>query len=192
MEIQQIFSILESAEKLEKLSQEKINYKINDLDPILSEKSVDYHYNILAKSYVDRFNNNEGDMEFNRAGAILHNILFSQFKSPGIQNNPYGITKELIIRKYESYDKFKDQFLEIAMGIQGSGWVYLSFDGEIKTIKNHQLKKDILLLIDWWEHAFFTDYGPDKKKYLKNIWKIIDWEIINQRLLINYNGPEKQ
>ena len=60
------------------------------------------------------------------------------------------------------------------MKIQGSGWVYLATDGSIKTIKNHQVRDDILLLIDWWEHAWILDYGTDKKKYLNEQWKIIN------------------
>ena len=70
------------------------------------------------------------------------------------------------------------------MSIQGSGWVYVNSKGDIKTIKNHAIKKDIILLIDWWEHAWALDYQKDKKKYLKNIWKIIDWDHVNS-LLIN-------
>ena len=68
------------------------------------------------------------------------------------------------------------------MGIQGSGWVYLAKNGEIKTIKNHQIKNDIILLIDWWEHAWALDYQSDKKKYLENQWKIINWNVISARV----------
>ena len=68
------------------------------------------------------------------------------------------------------------------MGIQGSGWVYLAKNGEIKTIVNHEIKQDIVLLIDWWEHAWALDYQVDKKKYLENQWKIIDWTKINTKL----------
>jgi len=38
-----------------------------------------------------------------------------------------------------------------------------------------------LLLIDWWEHAWILDYGSDKKKYLKETWKIINWNVISTR-----------
>jgi len=57
--------------------------------------------------------------------------------------------------------------------------------GEIRVIKNHEYKDNmkIVLLIDWWEHAWFLDYQSDKKKYLQNIWRIIDWDVINQRLV---------
>ena len=68
------------------------------------------------------------------------------------------------------------------MGIQGSGWAYLARDGKIKTITNHEIKNDIVLIIDWWEHAWAFDYESDKETYLNNQWKIIDWSIIEQRI----------
>jgi superoxide dismutase len=37
-------------------------------------------------------------------------------------------------------------------------------------------------LVDWWEHAWALDYQWDKEKYLDNIWKIIDWDVCNERL----------
>ena len=67
------------------------------------------------------------------------------------------------------------------MKVQGSGWVYLARDGKIKTIKNHEIKMDIVLLIDWWEHAWALDYQADKKKYLARQWKIINWDVISAR-----------
>jgi Fe-Mn family superoxide dismutase len=89
---------------------------------------------------------------------------------------------EFINEHFKSWDKFKEQFEKTAMAIQGSGWAYLAKNGEIKTIKNHEIKQDIVLLIDWWEHAFNIDFRADKKKYLENQWKIIDWDIINTKL----------
>ena len=68
------------------------------------------------------------------------------------------------------------------MGIQGSGWVYLATDGKIKTIANHEIKMDIVLLIDWWEHAWALDHQADKKGYLANQWKIINWNLISSRI----------
>jgi superoxide dismutase len=49
----------------------------------------------------------------------------------------------------------------------------------IKTIVNHQVRNDILLLIDWWDTVWILDYGSDKKKYLKEQWKIINWNVIS-------------
>ena len=84
-----------------------------------------------------------------------------------------------IEKHFDTFDRFKEEFEKTAMKIQGSGWAYLARDGKIKTIVNHEIRNDIVLLIDWWEHAWALDYQADKKRYLTNIWKIINWRIIN-------------
>jgi superoxide dismutase len=58
-------------------------------------------------------------------------------------------------------------------------------NGEIKTIKNHQIKNDIALLIDWWEHSYAKDYGADKAKYFDRIWRTINWDKVNSRITSN-------
>ena len=68
------------------------------------------------------------------------------------------------------------------MGIQGSGWIYMDTSGTIKTIKDHKVVKNIALLVDWWEHAWALDYQADKAKYLTNTWKIINWDVVNDRI----------
>ena len=163
----------------DKLFQLRLPYARDELAPVTSKETIDYHYGTLYRGYVDRYNNGEGNSDFNEAGAFLHNIYFGQLKKPEGVNRPYDAILQFIEKHYKSYDSFKDEFERIAMGIQGSGWVYLSDSGEIKTIRNHEIKNDILLLVDWWEHAWALDYQADKKKYLANTWKIIDWRVIN-------------
>lgn len=157
-------------------------YARSDLDPALSEDAMAYHYNKLARAYVDRYNAGEGDSEFNAAGAFLHNILFAQYKAYTAGNRPDGVILEFITENFGGFEAFKAEFLKTAMSIQGSGWVYLARNGTIKTIVNHSIRKDIVLLIDWWEHAWALDYQHDKKKYLANQWSIIDWRIVTARL----------
>jgi len=41
---------------------------------------------------------------------------------------------------------------------------------------------DIILLVDFWEHAWALDYQADKKKYLANQWRIINWNLISSRI----------
>jgi Fe-Mn family superoxide dismutase len=179
-EILKYINILEG--KRETLELKKLSYSRDELDPAISKQTMDYHYGKLAQSYVDRFNKGEGDAKFNRAGAFLHNILFAQYQAPKNKNEPAGPISDFIIKHYKSFDKFKEEFNKVAMGIQGSGWVYLAKDGSIKTIVNHEIKNDIVLLVDWWEHAFSLDYQSDKKKYLENQWKIINWNQISSVL----------
>ena len=169
-------------ESKEKLELAKLLYARSALSPVLSKSNIDNHYGKLAKGYVDRYNKGEGDKTFNAAGAFLHNLFFPQLRAPRSSNNPTGKIKTLIERKFKTFDEFKEEFAEKAMKLQGSHWIYLSKLGTIKTIPNHQKRTDIALLIDWWELSWVTDYGSDKAKYLKNMWRIINWDTVNQRL----------
>jgi Fe-Mn family superoxide dismutase len=173
--------IVESKSK-EKLHLESLPYKRNQLAPVMSQATIDYHYGELAKGYVDRYNKGEGDPVFNEAGAFLHNIFFPQLMPPKLGNKPKGASLSLIERKFGTFDKFKDEMKAEAMKIQGSGWIYMSRSGEIKTIKNHQIKRDIALLIDWWEHAWAKDYASNKARYYDNIWRCINWDRVNIRI----------
>lgn len=164
------------------LEQFPLPYEHDDLAPSISEDTINYHYGKLYKGYVDRFNKGEGDADFNEAGAFLHDILFRQYQKSSNSNNPEHIALNFINKHFKTFDNFKDKFEKEAMKIQGSGWIYLARDGSIKTIKNHEIKMDIVLLIDWWEHAWALDYQADKKGYLANQWKIINWNLISSRI----------
>ena len=174
--------VLKEDKSSKTLVQTALPYKRDELGRSLSKQSLDYHYGKLYKAYVDRYNSDEGDANFNEAGAFLHDIYFTQFQKPTNSNSPDGSAGEFITKHFKSFDKFKDAFQKEAMAIQGSGWVYLAKDGSIKTIVNHQIKQDIVLLVDWWEHSFQFDYGSDKKSYLNNQWKIMNWNVISSRI----------
>jgi len=90
----------------------------------------------------------------------------------------------LIEHRFGDMKSFVDEMIATAMTIQGSGWVYLSKSGELKTTPNQSYKTDILMPIDMWEHSF-TDYTPAKDakgKYIKAMMTIIDWNQINMRM----------
>ena len=157
-----------------------LRFTKRDVSPVMSDDTLELHKK-LAQGYATRYNNNEGDRSLNEAGVFLHNLWFEQFREVRPINNPNGPMLTFINKHFGSYGEFKDMFLEEAMKIQGSGWIYLSTTGKIETIENHEVRDDILVLVDWWEHAWILDYGADKKKYLKELWKIIDWNRISTR-----------
>lgn len=159
-----------------------LKYSKTALDPVISKDTLDLHYSKLAKSYAERYNAGEGDPNFNEAGVFLHNILFSQYQEPTANNQPTNASRSFIEKHYKTFDNFKEKFELEAMKLQGSNWIYLAKNGEIKSIKNHETRSDIVLLIDWWEHAWILDYGSDKKKYLKNQWKIINWDHVSVKV----------
>lgn len=171
---------------IEKISAEKQVYKIklpvkeSALSGVFSKDALDLHYGTLYGNYVKKALAGEG--EFQVAGAKLHTLFFEQFKEVTRVNNPVNEIKDLIEEKFGSYKEFREQFIKEALTIHGSGWCYLDTKGAIKTIVNHKDIDNIALLVDMWEHSYLLDYGADKEKYLKNIWQIIDWGVINNRL----------
>jgi len=186
--IREDIELVEATTRPAKLETTPLPYSENDLAPVLSKESIEYHYGQLARGYAKRYNadtNNSGGnytKDFNRAGSFLHNKFFPQLRAPKGANRPRGAVLALIEEKFKTYEDFKAALKEKAMAIQGSGWVYLSTGGEIKTIANHAVRTDICLLIDWWEHVWALDYQSDKERYLDNIWRIINWDVVNERL----------
>lgn len=180
--IRQNLDLVEASTRPAKLETTPLPYAKDALEPVMSEASIDYHYESLAKGYAKRYNAGEGNADFQRAGSFLHNKFFPQLRAPKGANRPRGAVLALIEQHFGTYEDFKQQFKETAMKIQGSGWVYLSTGGTIKTIANHAVRTDICVLVDWWEHVWALDYQADKERYLDNIWRIIDWDVCNERL----------
>lgn len=180
--IREDLDLLEATTRPAKLETTPLPYGEKDLAPVMSADTLNYHFEHLAKGYARRYNAGEGNADFNRAGSFLHNKFFPQFRAPKSGNRPRGAVLQLIEDKFKTYEDFQAAVKDTAMKIQGSGWVYLSTGGDIKTIANHAVRTDIALLIDWWEHAWALDYQSDKERYLDNIWRIIDWSVINERL----------
>jgi Fe-Mn family superoxide dismutase len=181
MTIRDTINLIE-AKSSRKITQVKLPYGRNQLAPSMSKSTLDFHYGILYKAYVDRYNAEEGDVRFNEAGAFLHELWFTQFRDRSSYKRPQGRVLEFIERKFDNFVDFKKEIKEHALKTQGSSWVYMNRNGTIKTIPNHEKRNDIVLLIDMWEHSYQRDYGSNKGKYIDSLWKIINWEVISQRL----------
>lgn len=180
--IRDLIQLAEASTRPAKLETVPLPVAAQDLDPVLSAEAVEYHYEHLARGYAQRYNSGEGDADFNRAGSFLHNQFFSQLRGPRPNNRPRGAVLALIEQNFKTWEDFKEQFAEAALSIQGSGWVYLSTGGEIKTIRNHAVRTDICVLLDMWEHAYALDYQWRRDQWVNNFWKIVDWNVCEQRL----------
>lgn len=178
------------------------------LKPFLSEKAVTlmydgYYYkhiqklNALAREYPElqrqdvaeiTLNYPSGTLFNNVAAEILNHEFFFRCLSPngGI---PSGRLYQTIVQQFQSFESFVLQFTERAVNHFGSGWVWLVFDPTTKFLNivdgdnayNPIMDGLIALLcLDLWEHAFLLDYGVDKRSYVNNFWKFINWLIIEQ------------
>lgn len=104
-------------------------YPINALEPYYSTETLDLHYNVLYKGYVDNTNKTEEklqkaremgdfsnikcmekDLSFFGSGTILHELFFLNM-GPSIPTEPNVRLMEQIIKDFGSFDKFKSQFI---------------------------------------------------------------------------------
>lgn len=48
-------------------------------------------------------------------------------------------------------------------------------------IKDQSANLEPLLNIDIWEHAFYIDYKNAKVDFIKEIWKVVNWQKVAER-----------
>lgn len=183
-------------------------YGIADLAPALSQESILFHFGKHLQTYVNNLNaalpgsgfegksleeivkSAEGGI-FNNAGQILnHTLYFLQFKPASSSNVPTGRIAELIVRDFGTFEKFKDDFQTKGAGLFGSGWVWLSATDNEKLVITQEanaqnpITKGLkpLLTFDVWEHAYYIDYRNRRPDYLKALWNIVNWDVVNERL----------
>ena len=96
---------------------------------------------------------------------------------------------EAINSNFGSFENFQKEFSQAAVGVEGSGWAVLWKDEEnnltIGQLEKHNFlgmngMKPILVL-DVWEHAYYLDYFNDRKTFVDNFWKIINWDDVEKR-----------
>ncbi len=89
------------------------------------------------------------------------------------------------------FQPLKAQFEQMCK-IRGIGWAMLVQDKRTKQLMNVWVNEhdagmlsdvNIILNVDMFEHAFISDFGTDRQKYLESIFAHIDWEIVQSRLI---------
>lgn len=124
----------------------------------------------------------------NNLGGVLNHNLFWDTMTPGGSSEPVGDLKKAIDEKFGSFDAFKKEFEEAGKGQFGSGWAWLvvSEEGlEVISTKNQDnpilCGKTPLLGNDVWEHAYYLDYQNARPKYLEEWWKVVNWDVVEER-----------
>ena len=187
----------------------QLPYSLDALDPIMSQETLEYHYNKHHKTYVDKLNElitwtqfeemslediikNSSGWIFDIAAQIWnHNIFWTSFTYPSETSIPEEFLKisQLIHQNFWDFSTFKQQFKTEALSRFWSGWVWLmqKWDSlEIYSTPNWEnpltMEGNTLLGLDVWEHAYYIDYRNDRGKFVDNFWKIINWKIVSERI----------
>lgn len=187
-------------------------YSLDALEPYYSRETLDLHYNILYRGYVDNTNKTEerleiarrtGDFEniqclennlsFFGSGVILHELFFDNM-GPMIQSNVDTLLLNQINQDFISFDIFKKQFTEAAKAVQGSAWALLVWVPRFNKLEILQCEKHQnltlwgckpLLVLDMWEHSYYLQYKTNKPEYIDAFWKIVNWNVVNRRWKMN-------
>ncbi|GAE02806.1 superoxide dismutase [Clostridium botulinum B str. Osaka05] len=185
-----------------------LNYDYNALEPHYDEKTLKIHHDIHHKAYVDGLNKAEQKLQearesgdftlikhwekeiaFHGSGHILH-TLFWENMTPNGNLNPEGTVIEKIKQDFGDYEKFKKQFTEAAIAVEGSGWTVLAWNPMFQKLVILQAEKHQnltqwgvvpLLILDLWEHAYYLKYQNRRAEFINAWWNIVNWDIVNTR-----------
>lgn len=192
-----------------KIDLPKLPYAPDALMPAISPLTIEKHYGVHTRNYINTLNELKAGTEFDDMGldeivrksdgklfnnasqAWNHLFYFFQFSPDGIKE-PSGKLREAIDAQFGSLDEFKKKFENAGKTLFGSGWVWLADDAEGKLFilqgKNAEnpMTKDLrpIMTFDVWEHAYYIDYFNRRDEYLHRLWDILDWNVIENRYAV--------
>jgi Fe-Mn family superoxide dismutase len=82
-------------------------------------------------------------------------------------SKPKGELASAIEREFGNFERFKKEFTQAAVSVEGSGWAALAFCMKtmrpiVMQIEKHNVNVypgyPILMVLDVWEHAYYLDY----------------------------------
>ena len=188
--------------------QPSLPYAKNALDPYISERTMDYHFNKHHKGYFDKLNTLIAGTEyeelpletlirstkgviFNNAAQAWNHILYWDSMSPKINQAPTGELLNAIERDFGSVESLKSEFTQAALNTFGSGWAWLVLpaDGKLEVMSPANAHNPIekvglkpLIACDVWEHAYYLDTQNNRASYLDHFWKVCNWEHASNQL----------
>lgn len=120
-------------------------------------------------------------------GVKLHEAYFANM-TPNEQPCDGAILQH-IEQNWGSFEKWAEDFA--ALGLCARGWVVLAWDIDHARLENYicdahnqggAWNSQALLVLDVYEHAYFLDYATARKDYIAKFMKVINWQVVNQRL----------
>jgi superoxide dismutase, Fe-Mn family len=201
-------------------------YDYDALQPIISAATLKLHHGAHHRGYVDKLNalvkgsplasapletivktsawqaisDPASRAIFNNAAQAWNHAFYWRSlrpKAPG--GRPQGALAARIDADFGGQQRFCEQFKAAAMGVFGSGWVWLVEDGgvlEIEVTANADTPiahgRLPLLVLDVWEHAYYLDHQSRRLGYVEAVVDcLLDWEFA-QRNLARTGQAERQ
>ncbi|MBA7502713.1 Superoxide dismutase [Mn/Fe] [subsurface metagenome] len=189
----------------------KLPYEYKDLEPYISEEQLKIHHSKHHQAYVNGANailekldkaRKEDttldiratlkELSFNIGGHLLHSLFWGNLAPTGKGGGkPGGVFGEMVEKEFGSFERFKKEFTQAAIGVEGSGWAALTFCKQTNRPIIMQIEKHntniypmfrILMVLDVFEHAYYLDYKNERAKFIDAFWNIVNWGEVNKRL----------
>ena len=187
-------------------------YGESALEPVISARTLGFHYGKHHKAYVDNLNkliagSDLADMSlekiilasagnpdkagiFNNAAQVWNHTFYWASMKPRGGGKPGGALAEKIDAAFGGYDAMRKELATAAVGQFGSGWAWLVLDaGKLKVVKTANAENPLthgmkpLLTIDVWEHAYYLDYQNRRADYINAVLdKLVNWDFAAENL----------
>ena len=183
-------------------------YQLHELEPHISKETLEFHYGKHHQTYIDKLNSLIPETEFenmtleeiiksseggiyNNAAQIWNHTFYFNALSPHGGGQASGDLMQSINVSFTSFEKFRDDFTQMAVNTFGSGWVWLvkNQNGSLELISTSNAdcplinNKKPLLVCDVWEHAYYIQYRNARLKYVEAFWNLVNWEKIEERFV---------
>ncbi len=187
-------------------------YAEDALEPIISARTIGFHYGKHHRGYVDALNKLIAGTEFadlslakliaetagkadrialfnNAAQTWNHTFYWHSLRSKGGGEPPVAL-KQRIEASFGSLDACKKELATAATTQFGSGWAWLVLEAEkLRVVKTGNAETPLtkgvkpLLAIDVWEHAYYLDYQNRRADYVSAVLdKLINWGFASENL----------
>lgn len=119
----------------------ELPYPMQALEPYYTKETLNLHYHILYKGYIDNTNKTQKELQkaretrdfsnikcleknlsFFGSGVILHELFFENM-GPALPTSPNPALMEQIMKDFGSFEQFKEQFEAAAINVEASRMV---------------------------------------------------------------------
>jgi Fe-Mn family superoxide dismutase len=189
----------------------KLPYEYGELAPYMSEEQLRIHHSKHHQAYVNGANtilqklekarkeNADVDIKstlkelsWNVGGHLLHSLFWENLAPPGKGGGkPGGVLSDSLDKEFGSFERFKKEFSQAAISVEGSGWAALTYCKQTQRPLIMQIEKHntnvypmfrILMVLDVFEHAYYIDYKNDRAKFVEAFWNIVNWDAVNKKI----------
>jgi Fe-Mn family superoxide dismutase len=190
----------------------ELPYKLDELEPFISARTMEFHFYKHHKSYIDKTNHlleaptawqDELTLEevvqtstgalFNNAAQAWNHCFFWHCLRPSrkAEERPTGELALALDASFGSYDRFRQVFTSKATELFGSGYVWVIKDRSrrLSIVTSTNAETPIvdgyppILALDVWEHAYYLDYQNERQKFVEGFWHIVNWDYVSQCLV---------